>query len=86
MYIRVQFLSNNEEINGEKELPISRKDYYPEVNLQGSYFYRKVDCNVGGGDGIANAEGYEITAIVSWDILDWGMRKNAVVATRSRLN
>ncbi len=70
----------------EKEIDLAKKEYYPEVNLEGYYFKRGAKWNVNGGEGIYNPEGWNVTAAVSFKIWDWGGRRSGVAGKRSRLS
>ncbi|MBW2165804.1 MAG: TolC family protein, partial [Deltaproteobacteria bacterium] len=50
----------------EKEVKLAQKDYYPSINLEGSYFKRGTEWDVDGGDYIYDPEGWSITAVASW--------------------
>jgi outer membrane protein TolC len=55
-----------------KELKLSRKDYYPSVDLQGSYFKSGTDFTVDGGERVFDTSGWNILATASWNFWEWG--------------
>ena len=57
---------------GEKNLELARKDYYPKVNLQGSYYQLGTDPDVSGGDGVSDPSSWEIVASANLGFLAMG--------------
>ena len=70
----------------EKEVKLAQKDYYPSIDLEGSYFKRGTEWDVNGGDYIYDPEGWSITALASWDFWDWGRSNYEVKEKQSRLS
>ena len=70
----------------EKEVKLAQKDYYPSINLEGSYFKRGTEWDVDGGDYIYDPEGWSITAVASWDFWEWGRSIYEVKEKQSRLS
>ncbi|MBU4185162.1 MAG: TolC family protein [Proteobacteria bacterium] len=70
----------------EKEVRLAQKDYYPSINLEGSYFKRGTEWDVNGGDYIYDPEGWTIAAIASWDFWEWGRSTYGVKEKQSRLS
>jgi outer membrane protein len=70
----------------EKEIKLAQKDYYPSINLEGSYFKRGTEWDVDGGDYIYDPEGWSITAVASWDFWEWGRSIYEVKEKQSRLS
>lgn len=68
----------------EKEVKLAQKDYYPSINLEGSYFKRGTEWDVDGGDYIYDPEGWSITAVASWDFWEWGRSNYEVKEKQSR--
>jgi len=56
----------------QKELEIVKKEYYPSVNLEGTYFRYGTEWDVDGGDGIGDPDGWVVTAVASWNFWEWG--------------
>ena len=70
----------------EKEVKLAQKNYYPSINLEGSYFKRGTEWDVDGGDYIYDPEGWSITAVASWDFWEWGRSNYEVKEKQSRLS
>jgi len=70
----------------EKEVTLAQKDYYPSIDLEGSYFKRGTEWDVNGGDYIYDPEGWSITAVASWDFWEWGRSNYEVKEKQSRLS
>jgi len=70
----------------EKKVKLAQKDYYPSINLEGSYFKRGTEWDVDGGDYIYDPEGWSITAVASWDFWEWGRSNYEVKEKQSRLS
>lgn len=70
----------------EKEIKLAQKNYYPSINLVGSYFKRGTEWDVDGGDYIYDPEGWSITAVASWDFWEWGRSNYEVKEKQSRLS
>lgn len=70
----------------EKEVKLAQKNYYPSINLEGSYFKRGTEWDVDGGDYIYDPEGWSITAVASWDFWEWGRSIYEVKEKQSRLS
>ncbi len=70
----------------EKKVKLAQKDYYPSINLEGSYFKRGTEWDVDGGDYIYDPEGWSITAVASWDFWEWGRSIYEVKEKQSRLS
>jgi len=56
----------------QKELEIVKKEYYPSVNLEGTYFRYGTEWNVDGGEGIGDPDGWVVSAVASWNFWEWG--------------
>jgi len=70
----------------KKKVKLAQKDYYPSINLEGSYFKRGTEWDVDGGDYIYDPEGWSITAVASWDFWEWGRSIYEVKEKQSRLS
>lgn len=71
---------------GKKELELARKNYYPTVALEGTYYKQGVDWYVNGGAGISAPDGWDLSAMASWDFWQWGKTNYGVGEKRSRLS
>jgi len=70
----------------EKELKLARKNYYPSIDLKGSYFNMGTDWDVDGGTGITDPSGWNILATASWNFWEWGRTSHGVREKHSRLS
>ncbi len=70
----------------EKELLLARKDYYPSIDLQGSYFKVGTEWDVDGGDGIFDPNGWNIQATATWNFWEWGRTSHGVKEMLSRVS
>jgi outer membrane protein TolC len=68
----------------EKDIELRKKDYYPTVSLQGSYYRFGTEWDVNGGDGISDESTWDIKAIASWDFWQWGRSAYGVREKKSR--
>jgi len=70
----------------EKEVRLAGKNYYPSIDLQGSYFNIGADWDVNGGTGITDPSGWNILATASWNFWEWGRTSYGVHEKHSRLS
>jgi outer membrane protein TolC len=70
----------------EKEWQLAKKDYYPSINLEGNYFKRGTDWDVDGGPGIYDEDGWDVSAIATWDFWEWGRTSFGSKEKLSRLS
>lgn len=70
----------------EKEIEIQKKDFYPSVNLEGNWYQFGTEWDVDGGEGISNPHTWNVTAVASWNIWEWGRKKYGVKEKLSRLS
>ena len=56
----------------EKQVKLTEKDYFPSVNLTGTYARTGDDWNAHGGEGISDSAGWNVQATASWDFWQWG--------------
>ncbi len=70
----------------EKKLDIEQKDYYPSISLTGNYYRLGTEWDVNGGGGISDPEGWNITAVASWNFWEWGKTRYGVKEKLSRLS
>ena len=69
----------------EKELNLTKRDFFPAVDLQGRYFRVGDEWNADGGDAIFDPEGWSIGAVASWEFWQWGRTGYGVLERKSRL-
>ena len=65
---------------------LSQKDYYPSVDLTGTWTHRGTDWDVDGGEGIGDKEFWDIRATASWNFWEWGRTTYGVREKLSRLS
>jgi len=57
----------------QKDVEIAKKDYYPAVNLSWTYYQEGTDWDAQGGAGLySDASGWNVKAMASWDLWQWG--------------
>jgi outer membrane protein TolC len=69
----------------EKEVALARKDYFPSVQVQGSYYKQGTDWQVDGGEGVLDSNYWDVQAQASWDFWQWGRTGHGVAEKKSRL-
>ena len=69
----------------EKDYNLTKRDYYPTVNLTGTHTQRGTDWDVNGGTGIADKEFWDIRATATWDFWQWGRTTYGVREKLSRI-
>ena len=71
----------------EKELKISRKDFYPTVSLEGFYFKRGSNWDLSSeSDEFVDPDGWAVTGIATWDFWQWGKTAFGERERRNRLS
>jgi outer membrane protein len=68
----------------QKQYQLSKKDYYPTIDLEGNYFRNGTDWDVNGGFGIYDPRGWEISAVAKWNFWEWGRTSYGVKEKYSR--
>lgn len=56
----------------ERQVSLSEKDYFPALDLVGTYSRTGDDWQAHGGDGITDAAGWNIQATATWTFWEWG--------------
>jgi outer membrane protein TolC len=70
----------------EKDYNLTKRDFYPSVNLTGTYNLRGTDWDVNGGEGIGQREFWDIQAVATWNFWEWGRTTYGVREKLSRLS
>jgi outer membrane protein TolC len=70
----------------QKELDLTKKDYYPSIDLKGNYFKHGTEWEVDGGEGIYDPSGWNIEAVAKWNFWEWGRTSYGVKEKHSRLS
>ncbi len=68
----------------QKQYQLSKKDYYPTIDLEGNYYRYGTDWDVNGGFGIYDPSGWEISAVAKWNFWEWGRTSYGVQEKYSR--
>lgn len=69
----------------EKELKLSKKDYYPSISLQGNYYNRGTEPDLNGDNGISDPDSWDVLAVATWNFWEWGKTGYGVKEKMSRL-
>jgi outer membrane protein TolC len=56
----------------EKQIKLSEKDYFPSINLTGTYARTGDDWEAHGGEGISDSAGWNVQATATWEFWQWG--------------
>ena len=70
----------------QKEIQLTKKDYYPSIDLKGNYFNYGTEWDVDGGEGIYDPSGWNIQAVAKWNFWEWGRTTYGVKEKHSRFN
>ena len=70
----------------EKDYKLSQRNFFPSVNLTGTWTMRGTDWDVDGGEGIADKDFWDIRATATWDFWKWGRTRYGVKEKLSRLS
>jgi outer membrane protein len=62
----------------EKDLVLTKKDYYPSVNVKANYYRTGDNFDLDGGEGIPDRDEWDIMAVASWTIWEWGKTRYGV--------
>jgi outer membrane protein len=73
-------MANIEIAMAEKDMKLAQRDYYPQVNLIGSYY------KVGEEWDVEDNDLWDIRAVASWDFWEWGRTAYGVREKNSRLS
>jgi len=69
----------------QKNYELSKRDYFPTVNLAGHYYKRGTDWDANGGEGVADSEYWNIQATATWNFWEWGRTTYGVREKLQRL-
>jgi len=70
----------------QKELDLTKKDYFPSIDLKGNYFKYGTRWDVDGGEGIYDPSGWNIEAVAKWNFWEWGRTTYGVKEKHSRFS
>ena len=72
----------------EREVRLNRKDYLPTLALEGTYYRNESGFVVGSGDPVGfiqDPDGWDISAVATWNFWEWGRTDHSVNEKLSRL-
>lgn len=69
----------------EKEVKIAKKGYLPSVSLQANYYQRGTDWEAKGGPGVHDPSSWDVSALATWNVWEWGRTREGVKVKRSLL-
>ena len=64
---------------------MTKKDYYPSVNLQANYYKMGDSPGLNGGEGILEQDEWDVMATASWTFWEWGKTRYGVHEKMRRL-
>jgi outer membrane protein len=79
------FIADLDVNTAEKEITLSKTDYYPSVDVQANYYRTGDDPGINGGAGITDADQWDISGILSWTFWEWGKTRYGVNEKLRRL-
>jgi len=69
----------------EKNVRLTRQDYYPSIDLQANYYRKGDDPKLRGGVGIFDTDEWDVLTTASWTFWEWGKTRYGVKENLSRL-
>jgi outer membrane protein len=70
----------------EKDYALSKRNYFPSIDLTGNLNRRGTEWDVDGGEGISDKKFWDIRATATWDFWEWGRTRYGVKEKLSRLS
>ncbi len=70
----------------EKDYKLSQRNYFPSIDLTGTWTRRGTEWDVDGGEGISDKKFWDIRATATWDFWEWGRTRYGVKEKLSRLS
>jgi outer membrane protein len=73
----------------EREVELTQSSYFPIITLEGTYFRNESGYAVGSGDPVGfidDPDGWDISAIATWELFKWGKTNSSVREKLSRLS
>ncbi len=65
---------------------LTRKDYYPSLNLKATYYAYGDSPGLNGGEGITDESEWDVVATASWTLWEWGKTRHEVKEKLGRLS
>ncbi len=69
----------------EKEVSLTKKDYYPSIDLQANYYKKGDNPDLDGGQAIIDRDEWNLLATASWTFWEWGKTRYGVNEKLRRL-
>lgn len=69
----------------EKNVKLTRKSYYPSIDLRANYYKKGDDPKLRGGTGIFDTDEWDVLTTASWTFWEWGKTRYGVKENLSRL-
>ncbi len=86
---RQEYLTGDLQVKiAERQVALYRKDYFPSVTLEGTYYRQESGFLLGAGDPVGfsdDPDGWDIAAVATWDFWQWGRTGYTVREKRNRL-
>jgi outer membrane protein len=70
----------------ERDYKLSQRNFFPSIDLTGTWTRRGTDWDVDGGKGISDKKFWDIRATATWDFWEWGRTRYGVKERLSRLS
>jgi outer membrane protein TolC len=70
----------------EKDYKLTQRDFYPSIDVTGTWTRRGTEWDVDGGEGIGDKNFWDIRATATWDFWEWGRTIYGVREKLSRLS
>ncbi len=70
----------------EKEVQLTKKDYYPSIDLQANYYKKGDNPDLDGGEAILERDEWNVVATASWTFWEWGKTRYGVNEKLRRLS
>jgi len=80
-----RLIANLEVETAEEQVRLTKKDYFPSIDLQANYYSRGDGPELNGGTGIADEEEWDLVATASWTFWQWGKTRYGVTEKLRRL-
>jgi outer membrane protein TolC len=78
-------IADLEVARSEKDIVLTKKDYYPLVSLQANYHKMGDSPGLNGGEGILEQDEWDVMATASWTFWEWGKTRYGVYEKMKRL-
>ncbi len=72
-----------------REVELTRSSYFPTITLEGTYFRNETGFGIGSGEPVGfidDPDGWDISAMATWELFKWGKTGHSVREKLSRLS